>query len=139
MGGDLDGIITNYSLSPSLWLKYDSYEVGADMSDSATANSTFSYEIKSPLNTFYAAYNNLFGVEYSPYNFDEPQQAALYQNYLLSYWAAEKTACADTLDASKEAGADLLTGPDDNDEYYHQTKLYNSDGTAQYCYVKTEK
>lgn len=130
------GIIAS-DITNGIWVEYNGSEPGT--SDSSTANSAFSYEMKSPLRSFEKAYKNFFGKDYSPYTFNKSQQASLYQNYILSYWEAKTQACADTKESSETAGNELLMGDDDNDQYYHQTKLYKSDGTAQYCYVETDK
>lgn len=124
-------------------VKYDGMEEGS--SDSDTIQSMYNYEL-SPFNGFKKAYKNFFGSDFvsldASFGFSKSQQAALYSNYLLSYWAADSQACADTAVASRADSSSLEVGNDDDNvgQYYHPTKLYKSDGTAQYCYVKaTEK
>lgn len=123
-------------LTNGIYIKYAGPIDGT--SNSSTADSAFEYKITNVLQSFKKAYKNIWGEDFSSYKFDKSQQAGLYQNYILSYWEAETEACADTKIASEEAGKDLVMG-NNTDSYYHQTKLYKSDGAAQYCYVKTEK
>ena len=123
-------------LSNGLYIRYNGAIDGS--SGSATANSAFEYKITNVLTSFKKAYKNIWNEDFSSNKFSKSQQAGLYQNYVLSYWGAETEACADTKAASTEAGKDLVLGID-TDGYYHQTKLYKSDGSAQYCYAKTEK
>lgn len=123
-------------LANGLYIRYNGAVDGS--SGSATANSAFEYKITNVLKSFKKAYKNIWDEDFSSNKFSKSQQAGLYQNYVLSYWGAETKACADTKTESTEAGKDLVLG-NDNDSYYHQTKLYKSDGSAQYCYARTEK
>ncbi|MBQ1387308.1 hypothetical protein IIY68_00740 [Candidatus Saccharibacteria bacterium] len=121
------------------WVKYNGMENG--QSDSNDLQDMYNYKLN-PSDGFKKAYQNFFGSNFeslgASYGFSKSQQAALYSNYIQSYWKADTQACADTAEASKSAAGDLAIGNDDDDigQFYHQTKLYKSDGAAQYCYVK---
>ena len=128
----------------SYWVKFKGKEEVS--SDSAAAMAGYSYKITDPFSSFKKAYKNFFGSDFvsteASMGFNKSQQAALYSNYIQSYWKADVQACADTAAASSSAASDLAIGNDDDSmgQFYHPTKLYKSDGSAQYCYVKaTEK
>ena len=93
-----------------------------------------SYKMGSFTDAFLVGYKNAFGEDYTTNSLQvgKKEQATLYQNYLSNYYGVKSDACASTKDKSTEAAANLGSS-------WVQTKVYGSDGKAQYCYINATK
>ena len=82
------------------------------------------------------AAKSIFGEGYDSkfFSTDKDDKVALGQNYLISYFGATPSYCGSTEEESKDASIGHIETSDTS--VWVQTKIYQSDGSMQYCYVK---
>ena len=109
------------------------YQGHNDVAGGTSAVSSYKMKANS-IDSFYVGYKNAFGKDYATNALEvtKEEQAVLYQNYLNDYYGIKVEACASTKEDSTKAAKDL-------GESWVQTKLYQSGGTAQYCYITPTK
>ena len=111
------------------WAYYNGYN---DVTEDAGAASKYVMSDKS--HAFMTAYRNIYGHDFTSGDLDvtREEQAVFYQNYLTSYYNVVSDACSGTREEAEQAGASLGGS-------WVLTKVYNSEGNPQYCYVKPTK
>lgn len=83
------------------------------------------------------AYKNLRPATSYGYNtFSKEEQAALYQDYLVSFYGVKTANCSSGGNPSSNG---LVVGDSNNVLGYHKSKIYGSDGKVKTCYIEASE